>query len=334
METPVINLIWADDLIDTLLDEFTLESLQEKNIKVLATAHNGHELRDCLQQCHNQVDAVIIDANFHEKQNVPASERITSGLTFARNLYIEQYKKEIPFFLYTGRTDEILRDVYKDYPEVLEDFPRGTKWFHKGPEFDEMLDAIIVEVNNRKTPSFIVRNRYSDVLHAATRIPGAEDYLLDFLVRDTQNTLAEMENPFIKVRGIIEKILEQCRALQLIPPIKSDLNGTAFYLKNKKYNLKEGGNYTDTVLYSMVDEVMPKVLAESLTYVLHVVQDAAHEGSELRLAVNDYFRTTRDVYLLRSIVYLLIDIVLWFSDTAEKHNDPEVNAIIFWKNGE
>jgi hypothetical protein len=79
---------------------------------------------------------------------------------------------------------------------------------------------------------------------------------------------------------------------------------------------------------------MPKVLAESLTYVLHVVQDAAHEGSELRLAVNDYFRTTRDVYLLRSIVYLLIDIVLWFRTTAEKHNDPEVNALIFWKEGE
>jgi hypothetical protein len=196
-----------------------------------------------------------------------------------------------------------------------------------------MLDAIVAEVTNRRTPDFIVRNRYSDVLHAAKRIPGAEDYLLDFLVRDNQNTLAEMENPFIKVRGIIEKILEQCRALQLIPPIKSDLNGTAYYLKNKKYCLKEGDKYT-TVLYSMVDEVMPKVLAESLTYVLHVVQDAAHEGSELRLAVNDYFRTTRDVYLLRSIVYLLIDIVLWFRTTAEKHNDPEVNALIFWKEGE
>ena len=50
MKKNVYNIIWADDEIDDLLDEDTIEDLKSNGFKVLGMAHDGQELELYLDQ--------------------------------------------------------------------------------------------------------------------------------------------------------------------------------------------------------------------------------------------------------------------------------------------
>ena len=63
------NVVWADDEIHLLLDEFTLENLEEEGIFVVGKATHSEELDKVLEELHKRSsvykpDAVIVDANF------------------------------------------------------------------------------------------------------------------------------------------------------------------------------------------------------------------------------------------------------------------------------
>ena len=152
MSTNVYNIIWADDEIDMLIDEREIESLKEKGFNLLGVARNGIELKLLMKE-NNNIDAVIVDANFNETDTRIISEKDTSGLTYARSLY-QQYEKKLPFFLYSGRDEEMLKEIYKFNQAFLADFPRHERWFSKNhrEEYDEMLKkikAVVDEVIHR-----------------------------------------------------------------------------------------------------------------------------------------------------------------------------------------
>lgn len=332
MTKNVYNIVWADDEIDDLLDKDTIKELESKGFKIVGQAHDGEELESLLSK-PEMVDAVIVDANFNESDVEIGSERDTSGLDYARGLYLHTLKKTIPFFLFTNRSDELLRDIYKHNTKFLDDFPRHKRWFNKSGqgEYDEMFEAIKNEIEIKKTPSFIVRNRYKDELAAASVFDGVGEFILDFLLRDYTDSLNEMIEPFVQIRRSIEKMFAMCESLKLIPPISDDVNGTAGYFLRNKYSKKnEAGKWIP--IYRMNgSDLMAKPLAQSLTYIVEITQDASHSKGKLTLKVDEYFRKTSDVLLLRSVAYILIDCIKWFTLTAINHRDIEVNECTLWE---
>lgn len=50
----------------------------------------------------------------------------------------------------------------------------------------------------------------------------------------------------------------------------------------------------------------------------------------MKLKVDEYFKKTKDVLLLRSVVYILIDVLKWFALTLLAHQDIEANMRL-WK---
>lgn len=319
MSENVYNIIWADDEIDNLYDDLTRDELSEKGFNVIAIAHNGLELEEALDRA-SIVDAVIIDANFNEAQVSTNNERDTSGLDYARSLYTIKYHKKIPFFLYSARSEELLNDIYKNNKLFLEDFPRNKRWFSKtiAKEFNEMLEAIKKEVNLLNTSSFIIRNRYHDELMAASII-DKQDTMLNFLICDYEDTLLTIEEPFVQLRRIIETIYDKCQRLKLIPPIADDVNGTTNFLF---YNNYRKGNIDK---YKMTCPIMKKPLAQSLIYVVNLTQDGAHSKGNLKLDVDYYYKSTKDTLMLRSVLYIIIDVLKWFGITALNNRDVEVN---------
>ena len=125
MNANVYNIVWADDEIDDILDNDTINDLKDKGFNIVGMAHDGEELERLLNY-PDQVDAVIVDANFNESDTAIESERDTSGLDYARGLYIHKLKRRIPFFLFTNRSDELLKGIYKDNPKFL-DINDGSK---------------------------------------------------------------------------------------------------------------------------------------------------------------------------------------------------------------
>ena len=142
MRMNVYNIVWADDEIDDLLDSETIAELESKGFKIVGKAHDGEELESLLKK-PEMVDAVIVDANFNESAVEIGSERDTSGLDYARSLFLHTLKQSIPFFLFTNRSDELLREIYKHNPKFLDDFPRHKRWFNKSAqgEYDELFTA-------------------------------------------------------------------------------------------------------------------------------------------------------------------------------------------------
>ena len=327
----VYNIVWADDEIDSLLDRETLEDLKERGFDIVGKAHDGKELERILSSLNN-VDAVIVDANFSESSNEPMSERDTSGLTYARSLFRLKFDSNIPFFLFTNRSDEMLREKYNENVELLDDFPRFKRWFSKSgqEEFDMMLNEIKSVVDEMKTTSFIVRNKYLYELNAASVFEGTPDFIFEFFVHEHENTLESMVEPFVRVRKSLEKMFDMCQKFNLMPPITNDMNGCADYFYYSNYSpIIDNKRVT---LYEMIDKkIMPKPLARSLVYIVDIVQDGAHSKANLKLKVDKYFEETKDTLLLRSVVYILIDIIKWYTLTVLNHRDKEVNAVTLWQ---
>lgn len=332
MTKNVYNIVWADDEIDELLDSETIAELESKGFKIIGQAHDGEELESLLKK-PEMVDAVIVDANFNESDVEISSEKDTSGLDYARSLYLHTLKQRIPFFLFTNRSDELLRDIYKHNPKFLVDFPRHKRWFNKSGqgEYEEMFKAIKQTVDEQKSASFIIRNRYQHELNAASLFNGTAEFVFDFLVRDFNNTLQEIKEPFVSVRRSIEKVFGQCEKLNLIPPISDNTNGTAGYFLYNKYCIKDS-NGKHTFPYIMLGgDIMPKPLAISLKYIVDITQDGSHSKNEMKLKVDEYFEETKDILMLRSVVYILIDVIKWFAITVMNHQDKEVNERTLWK---
>lgn len=327
----VYNIVWADDEIDDILDDITVEELKEMGFNIVGTAHDGQELKQLLEK-PELVDAVIVDANFNESDKYIESERDTSGLDYARSIYEHELKKRIPFFILTNRDDEMLNDIYKYKHKFLEEFPRHKRWFKKSDteDYNNMFEEIKKAVEESKSANFIVRNRYKLELNAASLIDGTYEFIHEFLVRDFENTLTGIKEPFVSVRRSVEKIFGKCEKMKFIPPISSNTNGTAAYFLYGKYSVKTETGYKTYFAMSGGD-LMPKPLAQSLKYIVEITQDGAHSKNNMKLNVDGYFETTKDILLLRSVVFILMDVVKWFAITLSQNCYADINGHTLWK---
>lgn len=328
----VYNIVWADDEIDDFLDESYIEDLRSIGFEIVGKARNGYELEKCLKQ-ENQIDAVIVDANFNEALQSTNNEHDISGLIYARSLYLHRLEKKIPFYLFTNRTDELLHEITKDNPSYLEDFPRHKRWFSKylREERDEMFETIKKDVDDINSAGFIIRNRLKEELNAATLIEDAKDFIYEFSTRDIEDSLSEMVEPFVRARRIVEQIFTQLEKMCIIPSVSDDFNGTANYFLYNAYSKKDKIYNQWDKLYTMSVEIMPKPLAQSLEYFANITQDGAHSKGKLNLKVDQYFKRTKDVHLLRSIAYIVMDLIKWHARTILDNRNIEQNKERLWK---
>lgn len=334
MKTNVYNILWADDDVDSLKDHYE-ERFNDNDVKIVEIAHDGKELEDKLSKSIHMIDAVIVDANFNYTKTSPDSkldERNVTGLEYAHSLYVHKFNRSIPFFLFTQRIDGMLHEKMDEKPEFNDDFKRHRNWFRKNDddELSEMFDAIKSEVDKRNSSNFIIRNRYEYELNAAHMIKGAYDLVFEFLVSDLDDALEEMVEPFVRGRRILEKIFALCEEWKLIPPISDDTNGTANYFLYNNYSPKQSDEKRNK-FYEMKEIIMPKPLAQSLSYIIKITQDGAHSKGKLKLNVDKYFEKTKDTLLLRSVFFILIDIIKWFVLTLMKYKNKEVNESILWE---
>lgn len=54
----------------------------------------------------------------------------------------------------------------------------------------------------------------------------------------------------------------------------------------------------------------------------------------MKLKVDEYLESTKDVLLLRSVVFILIDVVKWFAFTLLHSQDMSLNEATLWSKTE
>ncbi len=331
----VYNIIWADDDIDQLLTDEDREELGAEGFRFVAVARNGYELKARIDE-QPHVDAVIVDANFNESNDMTTHERDVTGFQYARGLF-NQHHKKIPFFLFTGRSDELLKEKFQDnYDEFIKDFPRHKRWFNKTlGEREQLFEEIKRTVEEIKSPGFIIHNRFKEELEAADSL--GEKYgrfVREVLLADQENKLESISEPFVLMRKGIENAFSQCVKLCLIPPIADNFKLTINYFVYRKYSPNRDSNGNYIVEYMMlVKDLMPRPLAQSLMVFEPIMQDGAHDKGGLKLKVDEYYEQTKDTLLLRSAFYIFLDFVKWFHRASIEHNDREENKATLWREG-
>lgn len=310
------SIVWADDEINVLLDDFTKENLDSEGFKIVGQATHSNELDKVLEElCKttslHRPDAVIVDANFGKK-NIRVEDKMTSGLTHSLSL-IEKYSS-IPFFLYTKRKEEMLKNIYAE--GELEYFETKNRWFEKGSTgFDKLLKRIKQVVEEQATPEFVIRNKYYHEFQIAQYIPGAEATLLKCLLLDMNNEKhVHTVDYFTSLRKIIEGMFDICKVHKVIPEIV-ELNGCCTFLENKHsdFRIVEG------------EKIMHESLVYALRYALNVTQDASHNREKLILKTDEYAREVNSNHLFNSVLHITMDLLLWFSKKI--NTDSELNAL-------
>ena len=315
------NIIWADD--DTGIYDASYESLadtlESKDVKIIATATNAEELEERIKENLGFVDAVIIDANFSVDGDDPEDEHDISGLQYCVHNLLKTYGKKgtkIPFALYTARKLDDLKEWCKAGHE-LRYFEEHKLLFDKRRHSTgNVLDALISEIELIRTPEFKTRTRYEKEFEAAELIPDASDILMKGLLFEYNENSAEVDaqDLFTPLRKIVEKIMDSLKEQQLIPPIPStQANGFYKFLSGEHPIFK-------------LDEksFMPAPLLCSLKFFLDITQDGSHSNKELKLAVDKYVAEHKNINLYRTVLYIAMDLLLWHKKTLETDFEYEI----------
>ena len=152
-------------------------------------------------------------------------------------------------------------------------------------------------------------------------------------MKEIEDKLEEMVEPFARMRKIIEKIFSACEDSKMIPPISKDTNGTARYLLRNKYCIKDNSTgIWMPPLYKMKKRaLMEKPIAKSLSYIVEITQDGSHSKKGLHLYVDKYFERTKDTFLLKSVAFNLIGIIKWYALSLQAYQDKIYNERELWE---
>lgn len=312
MERSICNVIWVDDEIEDICPEFGLGGLKRElrtyNIDVIGKAHTFNEFRELMTICRDRVDAVITDANFNDVSRTVAKDEDFKGLIKMINV-IESCneKRDIPFYLYSGK-----EEYFKFQNGELDYFNINNRRFRKG-DFEKMFKKIREDVEHINSPSYRIRKKYSEELEAASLIDGNEKSLMEALLYDYAEDWKNTEDYFNPIRKIAESIFDECKRLSIIPPI-NELNAISKFLNNGVYEN-----------YSFIEgkELMPKPLARSLWYFLDITQDGSHKKGDLKLGVDKYVRDTKNINLFRTVLYIAMDLCLWYKNVRDEADSPD-----------
>ena len=319
------NVIWVDDEISAILNERTIELLESEDIRVIATATHADGaggLEELLRKhtakgiTNDRVDAVITDANFNVSEDKVNSkgERDTYGLSYV--LTLTKKYETLPFYLYTGRSEEMLLNKYDD--GELDRFRSSNRWFTKGVGLMPLIDQIKKDVDEFSSPEYKIRKDYYCEFLASKRIVGAEDLLTKgLLLKETESEGLELL--YNETRQVLEQIQYELEKHELIPHFSS-LNDASRFLS---------GMSVDPYIPSEL--IMPKALARGLFYLVQIAQDGSHNKNDEKLEVVRYTRETGRLNLFYSSLHILMEILCWFDTLIQK---PEGKQKCWSKKGD
>lgn len=308
----IYNVIWVDDEIDELLSPVEIKRLLRNQGIHIKPAHNSTEYREIMEHSYDRIDAVITDANMARSSDSPKNERDLSGFEDVKSC-IEKYnvKRSIPFYLYSGR-GEFLEERYEN--DGLEYFVTNNRIFSKG-ELPRLLEQLRKDVAHINSPSFRIRNKYHKELEAARLIENNEETLFSALLYEYTDGWNNTQDYFNPARKMVERIFHACKKRGIIPYSLSELNSFSGFLQGKDcyFEVNEGC------------EIMPKPLIHSLEYFLNITQDGSHGAGDIKLNVDNYVRNTKNINLFRTILYIAMDLCLWFAKASQLPPEERVS---------
>ncbi len=312
------KVLWIDDDCNTTGRDFIGQAEQDD---VDITAFESHEEgMDYLLNNLHEFHAVILDAKVKNKK----SDTVIGigGLKASRDRLIElNYSNDLPYFIFTGQpdyqTDEMFKESYGDF-------------YVKGTDNERLIEDIINRINQKE--DFILQKEYHKVFEVFTEkylgIENRKELLKILFNIKKPNDLFEDGLYFTQLRIILELIFRSANKYGLLHDA---------CIKEGKVNLTESslflaGEPTKHLNVYCKKKHFPKIIAEGVKRILFISGAASHtpdtEG-ENNLDLYAYRSVIKSPYLLYSLTYQLLDIIIWFHEYIKNNNDYLFN-IGYW----
>lgn len=317
MENKQINVVWCDDNIEELNDEMTQDLFKNYNCVVYKTAKTTSQLKLILEEHKKTIDAVIVDFNMSDTELTPSNET-ASGFRWVHE-HLSDYAP-IPFYLYSGREPDFIKSKYDSFEFKIEgDYFLGpnsnveskrNRYFQSN-ELSELLEMISNEVPTICTPAYKIRQEYLEAFRAIDQLGLNPEVFLQILLSNEdidRYDITKLANP---LRMVIENLISKMESAKIIPfDYLQKLNSIPLLLAGKD---KDNKNF-----YSPTD-YMPNSLYEAFVFFLKYTQDGSHDKNYLSLEFCDYLKKTKDIYIVKALAVIGLDIIKWSLPFYEKY---------------
>lgn len=301
------SVLWIED--NPLDQEAFVDNAFLEGIDVFQFSTNKAGMDELVANV-DSYDAVILDAKgFVESEDEAAK---WTGLQNSI-LTLNSLPKKIPYFIYSGYLD-------KDENASAREMLLNVEIFTKGIDIQRLFDRIKEEADKQLDTQ--IKHEFARVFEVTNeKYLGAKafDPLLGLLkqVKELKDFETSIDY-FSPIRKLIETSFDKLAECKLIPDEihKAGINPTVKFICNNKYN----SDFTSSIDY------MHPTMAYYLDNLVFTLQDSQHLKEGLKLKVDHYVSEIKSPYLFKSLVFQLLDYLIWFKsfiDNYESKNKEE-----------
>lgn len=313
MSDKILNILWIDDQHEKLPALHMTAKDYDIKLFPYKSMNGGCEE---LEKNYNLYDAVLLDAKFFENEDDEPGTEDTKWVHRAKDRIL-QLPKKFEYFVLTGQAKTYASEEFKNaFPYVFE---KG-----KNEDEDKLFEMLVKAANNQEDTQ--IRHEHQSVFDIlASYDPGISKIILDILkgIRNGANGLDD-ELYFTQLRMTLESLFRKANQIGLlhdscIPRGKVNLTDSSLFL---------AGNDTNHCGVKCSKTHFPKIIAENVKSILFVTGAASHTSVvdiTKNMDVQEYRRTVNTPYLLYSLTYQLMDILIWFDQYSKRNADMAIN---------
>lgn len=312
------NVLWIDDKPeeqDGFIEDAYLEGIIITNF---TTSKVG---REELMKNSNEYDAIILDALGYDESE-DEREALT-GLQKSIKV-INSLDKKIPYFIFSAYME---KDEYKLTKEMLGD----EVIFAKGTDNQKLFSDIKESAD--KQPETQIKHEFSSLFNALKEYNSERKNTFLYLIKEMKKGGSALDDKlyFTQIRIVLEEMFRKANEFGL-------LHDKCIIGDSKKVNLTESslflaGGSTKYLNVKCSKSHFPKTIADNVRNILHVTGAASHTTDpdiENNINIQKYREELKTPYLLFSLIFSLMDVLIWFDKyTKENHNYQD--NISFWE---
>ncbi len=308
------KVLWIDDEYEKQLDLIGDAEQDGIDIFPFKSSEEGMaELERDLYKFH----AVILDAKVKKQKGDNVSG--LAGLAASRDRLIEINREVyLPYFIFTGQpdymTNEMFRESYGDY-------------YIKGTDNQRLFDSIREKVENKT--EYIIQRDYYEAFEIC------DTYFDRDIKKTLLNILSSVKQPlqkfddelyFTQIRIVLESIFRVANKFGLLHD--NCIVGGKVNLSESSLFLSGEATKHSNVNVKCAKRHFPRIISDATRNILFITGAASHTiDPDLKnnLNLQEYRAFTNSPYMLYSLTYQLLDILMWFRNYVSQNPDPEEN---------
>ncbi|WP_144282016.1 hypothetical protein [Chryseobacterium echinoideorum] len=320
----IYNVLWIDDEHD---DDALLPFLVQAESEGIKLEGYGSfkEGFYALESNINNYDVILLDALFFEDETseTPNPAGLGSAIKKINEL---RSKKTFPFFVLSGQTH--FTDVTNP---ILEAF-KIRCYNKKNPEdVKELLINIKIEADNQIVSQIKHENQLLFKILKEYPNEVRDTFITFFRNQKEGNNYFDDQLYFTQLRIILEHLFRKANAIGL-------LHDDCVQKGNNQVNLTESCLFLsgfDTRHLTVNCEIthFPKLIAQNVKNIIHTTGAASHTSNvdvTQNIDIQAYRNEIISPYLLYSLAFQLMDVLIWFDSYSKKNSDVATNKS-YWK---